>query len=95
MGYSFGSLITIELARKLEARGFNGQLILIDGSPQQMKTLLNQHMYSSSEEELQSNILLGIMDAFTPTNSEQVRLDTRCSIANIILIPKYYFPACT
>nr|XP_050849711.1 fatty acid synthase-like [Vespula vulgaris] len=75
VGYSFGSLITIELARKLEARGFNGQLILIDGSPQQMKTLLNQHMYSSSEEELQSNILLGIMDAFTPTNSEQLVLE--------------------
>ncbi|XP_035722352.1 fatty acid synthase-like [Vespa mandarinia] len=75
VGYSFGSLITIELTRKLEVIGFNGQLILIDGAPQQMKTLINQHMYSSSEEELESNILLGIMDAFTPTNSEQLVLE--------------------
>ncbi|EFN64610.1 hypothetical protein EAG_16158 [Camponotus floridanus] len=40
VGYSFGSLIAIELARLLEAKNFFGRLILIDGAPDQMKFCL-------------------------------------------------------
>ncbi|KAL2737028.1 fatty acid synthase-like, partial [Vespula squamosa] len=55
VGYSFGSLVAIELTRHLEAKGFDGRLILIDGAPQLMKELLIQYLPSLSEEELQNN----------------------------------------
>ncbi|XP_066594557.1 fatty acid synthase [Prorops nasuta] len=72
VGYSFGSLIAIELVRRLEAEGLIGRLILIDGAPEQMKTVLHQQLHSSSEEELQSNVLIGIMDILAPTASPKL-----------------------
>ncbi|KAL2729284.1 fatty acid synthase-like [Vespula maculifrons] len=77
VGYSFGSLVAIELMRQLEAYGFNGQLILIDGAPQLMKELINQQLLSSSVEELQNNVLVSIMNAFTSINSEQFAFELR------------------
>ncbi|XP_043668271.1 fatty acid synthase-like [Vespula pensylvanica] len=75
VGYSFGSLITIELTRKIEAKGFNGRLILIDGAPLQLKTLIKQRLNTSLEEELESKVLLNIMNTFTPVNSKQLALE--------------------
>ena len=72
VGYSFGSMIAVELVRRLEATGMNGKLILIDGSPEFMKTLLTQQVSSSSDEELQSNVLLGMMDILSPSHSAEV-----------------------
>ena len=34
VGYSFGTLVAIEIVRRLEKKGCNGKLILLDGSPQ-------------------------------------------------------------
>ncbi|KAK0075162.1 hypothetical protein PV326_011833, partial [Microctonus aethiopoides] len=68
-GYSFGSLVAIELARKLEARGLMGRLILIDGAPDLMKAIKDQQLAASSNEELESNVLVGIMDMVVPTLS--------------------------
>lgn len=73
MGYSFGSLVTIELTRKIEAKGFNGRLILIDGAPLQIQALIKQQLNSSVEEELENNVLLSIMNTFSSINREQVR----------------------
>lgn len=95
VGYSFGSLVAIELMRQLEAYGFNGQLILIDGAPQLMKELINQQLLSSSVEELQNNVLVSIMNAFTSINSEQVRhVILLLFFAIVILILKGYFLVC-
>ncbi|KAK0167633.1 hypothetical protein PV327_005005 [Microctonus hyperodae] len=73
-GYSFGSLIAIELARKFEAEGLTGRLILIDGAPELMNAIKDQHLAALNSEELETNVLLGIMDILTPTSSDSSEL---------------------
>ncbi|KAK0091807.1 hypothetical protein PV326_002676 [Microctonus aethiopoides] len=73
-GYSFGSLIAIELARKFEAEGLTGRLILIDGAPELMKAIKSQHLTASNNEELETNVLLGIMDIVVPASSDSSEL---------------------
>lgn len=71
VAYSFGTLVSIELARQLEFRGFNGKLILIDGSPIHMKGMTN-HVYSSSIKDLERNILASILDSVDPNITEMI-----------------------
>lgn len=73
VGYSFGSMVAIELGRQLECMGKQGRLILIDGSPQLMKLIVSQHLAAQTNEELQNNVLLGICDVAMPTISGLVR----------------------
>ncbi|XP_054009830.1 fatty acid synthase-like [Hylaeus anthracinus] len=63
VGYSYGSLIAIELVRRLEAYSLVGHLILIDGSPDYMKALKAKHLSSSTVDNFENNLLLGIMQA--------------------------------
>ncbi|XP_070148748.1 fatty acid synthase-like [Polyergus mexicanus] len=72
VGYSFGSLIAIELARLLEAKNFSGRLILIDGAPDQMKFLIEKHFYYTSEQELQNSILLHIIKFHLNFNNDML-----------------------
>lgn len=72
MGYSFGSLIAIELARLLEAKNFSGRLILIDGAPDQMIFLSKKFFYNTSEQKLQNNILLYLARLQFDFNNEMV-----------------------
>lgn len=72
IGYSYGSLVAIELARRLENYALNGQLVLIDGAPDLMKAMIEQYLPSQTEEELQNNILLYIMNNLQPAASEKV-----------------------
>lgn len=81
VGYSYGSLIAIELARQLESHGLTGQLVLIDGAPLHLKSMLEQYLPSSTEQELQNNVLLSIMDTLQPAASGKVDLS---SIAKIL-----------
>lgn len=67
-------MVAIELVRKLEAEGLVGKLILIDGAPELMKAIQSQQLASSSDEELQSNILLGMMDIISPATSAEVKI---------------------
>jgi len=66
----------------LEKRGLNGRLILIDGAPEQMKTI-SKKFSSSTEEALQNDVLLLIMDVIQSTSSEKVDF--------IILVAKILF----
>ncbi|XP_035740323.1 fatty acid synthase-like isoform X2 [Vespa mandarinia] len=75
VGYSFGSLVTIELTRQLETKGFKGRLILIDGAPQLMKEIVNEQFQSSSEEELQNKVFVIIAKTLTSVNIEQFILE--------------------
>ncbi|CAL7936070.1 unnamed protein product [Xylocopa violacea] len=61
VGYSFGSLIAIELARKLEICALKGHLILIDGSPDYLKAIKSEHFMKSTEDEYQNTLLTGIL----------------------------------
>ncbi|KAL2715899.1 fatty acid synthase-like [Vespula squamosa] len=77
VGFSFGSLVAIELTRKLEAKGFNGRLVLIDGAPLHLKTLIQQQLHSSSQEELESNILLVVLNEFGSSNCVKLELELK------------------
>lgn len=72
VGYSFGSMVAIELVRRLEVEGLSGKLTLIDGSPALMKLIQSQQLTSSSRDELQSGILLSMMDMLLPAKSPEV-----------------------
>ncbi|GAB1862303.1 oleoyl-[acyl-carrier-protein] hydrolase [Camponotus japonicus] len=75
VGYSMGSLIAIELMRKLEGMNLQGRLILIDGAPEQMKALANQFLPFTTSFELENNVLLSIMDVIQPTLSGKLLLE--------------------
>lgn len=72
VGYSMGSLIAIELTRKLEQLNLQGRLVLIDGAPEQIKALANQFLPFTTFGELENNVLLSIMDTIQPTLSGKV-----------------------
>ncbi|XP_071625450.1 fatty acid synthase-like isoform X1 [Temnothorax longispinosus] len=75
VGYSFGSLIAIELARLLEAKDFSGRLILIDGAPDQIKFWINQYLDCTSPDELQNVILLRLLEMYTIINKKKLALE--------------------
>lgn len=72
VGYSFGSLIAIELARLLEAQNFFGRLILIDGAPDQMKFLVKKFLSFTTEQDLQNNVLHHFSRFYLESNNEMV-----------------------
>lgn len=72
VGYSFGSIIAIELARRLEVMNFKGRLVLIDGAPEQIRMTNKYYLPNSSDVELQINILITIMEIYDIKTSEKV-----------------------
>lgn len=72
MGYSYGSLIAIELARLLEQNDFSGRLILIDGAPDMLKFCFNRYLTCTSQEEIRNTILLGLLEMYTTVNKDMV-----------------------
>ncbi|XP_072763442.1 fatty acid synthase-like [Anoplolepis gracilipes] len=80
VGYSFGSLIAIELARLLEAKNFSGRLILIDGAPDQIKYWFEKFFHYTSEPKLQNDILLYLAKLYLDSNNEMPVLElNNCS----------------
>jgi len=72
VGYSFGSVIAIELTRRLETMNFKGRLILIDGAPEQMRSIYKDVVSNCNDVELQILVLITIMDIYSAGNSEKV-----------------------
>jgi len=72
VGYSFGSIIAIELTRKLEAMSFKGRLILIDGAPEQMRMMYKDFISDSKDVDLQILVLINIMKIYATENNEKV-----------------------
>lgn len=67
IGYSFGTIVTLELARRLEARGMNGNILLIDGAPKMLKKLaVDQITLEYTEDSLRFIILTGILKLVFP-----------------------------
>jgi fatty acid synthase, animal type len=65
--YSFGALITIELAKQLERSGLRGQIVLIDGAPTFLKKLVVDQMPAAqSDEAVQTVLINGIMRTVFP-----------------------------
>jgi len=74
VGYSFGSIIAIELTRRLEGMNFKGRLILIDGAPEQMQSLYKDVVSNCNDVELQILVLTTIMEIYSAGCNEQVIL---------------------
>lgn len=73
VGYSFGSLIALELAKMMEARGMRGQIVLIDGAPAFLKKLVVDQMPDAhSEEAVQSVLISGILRTIYPEENIDV-----------------------
>ncbi|XP_046603296.1 fatty acid synthase-like [Neodiprion virginianus] len=67
VGYSYGSVLAIEIVRRLEKEDFDGRLVLIDGAPDYIKALATQHLTTNTDDELQSVLLFDIMNILAPT----------------------------
>lgn len=72
IGYSFGSLITFEIARALEATGMKGHVVLIDGAPTFLQQLSYGHIgapVNITDEMIQHMLILGILRHTFPEDS--------------------------
>jgi len=72
VGYSFGSIIAIELTRRLEVMNFKGRLVLIDGAPEQIRSIYKDVVSNCNDVEFQILVLITIMELYSPGNSEKV-----------------------
>src|SRR5215469_18960502 len=73
VGYSYGSLIAIELVRLLESMNLKGRLILIDGTPELIKTLKETLFPFTTIEEFQNNILKQLRGLMHSADTSTVR----------------------
>lgn len=72
IGYSFGTLITFEIARALEEIGMKGYVVLIDGAPTFLKQLSYGHIGAKAnitDEMIQHMLILGILRNVFPEDS--------------------------
>lgn len=76
VGYSFGAMITLELARQLEAAGMTGNVLLIDGAPVFLKQLsYGQITTDITDESIQLMLIVAIVQNIFPEESpEQILL---------------------
>ncbi|XP_021929696.1 fatty acid synthase-like isoform X3 [Zootermopsis nevadensis] len=73
LGYSFGGLLALELALKLEAEGREGKLYLLDSSPDFMKVLLEQSV-CSSEDQFEISVLCSAFNLIAPCETSSAAL---------------------
>jgi len=73
VGYSFGSIIAIELTRRLETMNFKGRLVLIDGAPEQIRSIYKDFVLNYNDADLQIMILIGIMETYSAKSNKTVQ----------------------
>lgn len=80
VGYSFGSLITMEIARILENDGMNGTVVLIDGSPTFLKQLAISFLgTNTSDEQIYLLLIVSFVRMIFPEDNEDIiRVITSC-----------------
>lgn len=72
VGYSFGSFVTLELARQLENAGMKGHVLLIDGAPHFLKQLSYGHITTElSDETIQMLLCVGVVQHVFPDESPE------------------------
>lgn len=73
VGYSFGAMVAIELAKLLEESGLRGQIVLIDGAPTFLKKLVVDQMPAAySDDAVQIVLISGIIRTIFPEESIDV-----------------------
>ncbi|KAG5860726.1 hypothetical protein JTB14_035063 [Gonioctena quinquepunctata] len=65
LGYSFGSIITLEVVNILESKGYHGNVILIDGSPAVLKQMLVE-MNLETLQILETYLLCHLLSFYLP-----------------------------
>lgn len=85
VGYCYGSMIAIELVRRLEAQGLNGKLILIDGALQHSRTMLLNRIKVPNNEYLENVCFSAIINTLTPMDNDKVR-ESKLTISSLVEI---------
>jgi len=73
VGYSFGSIIANELTRRLEIMNFKGRLVLINGAPEQIRSIYKDLVSNYNDVDLQISILITIMEIYSARRNETVQ----------------------
>lgn len=73
VGYSFGSMMALKIAGKLELLGKKGKLIVIDGSPKFMKTQSAKYIpIHFKDADIQNLLLAGVANKVYGIESEKI-----------------------
>lgn len=72
IGYSFGSLLTLEVAKLLESKGKKGSVTFIDGSPQFIHKVANLVVPDGNDESIQAIILLTCSRLLFPDEHNEI-----------------------
>ncbi|XP_052896146.1 fatty acid synthase-like [Anopheles moucheti] len=72
IGYSFGSLLALEIVKRLEARSLHGKVMLIDGSPLYLQRFASHHLSGFDDEHLQMAILTLVLSFSLPSVSNEI-----------------------
>lgn len=76
IAYSYGTLVALELAVLLEASGYNGRLLFIDGAPSIISALFQYQLATcKTQSEMQSSLLCSIMSMIEPINVEKFKVE--------------------
>jgi fatty acid synthase len=77
LGYSFGGLLALELALKLEEEGREGNLYLLDSSPDFTKVLLEQSI-GSSEDRFEISVICTLFNLIAPHEATLAAVSKVC-----------------
>ncbi|XP_012058765.1 PREDICTED: fatty acid synthase-like [Atta cephalotes] len=77
VGYSFGSLIAIEVTRRLEAMNFKGRLVLIDGTPELLRALIKSFESDFDDANFQIDLLTNIMEIYSAGSSQKILMELK------------------
>jgi pimeloyl-ACP methyl ester carboxylesterase len=68
IGYSFGTLVSLEFLSLLESKGYAGKLVLIDGSPTYTRSSILKSVPGDTEVEFQKNLVYKIFSMLVPVD---------------------------
>ncbi|XP_052751948.1 fatty acid synthase-like [Galleria mellonella] len=68
LGYSFGAMLTLDLAAKLERRGVTGTVFCLDGAPDFLLSLAAAVINYKNDFQLQNSLICKTIDIVSPNN---------------------------
>ncbi|XP_018370195.1 PREDICTED: fatty acid synthase-like [Trachymyrmex cornetzi] len=77
VGYSFGSLLAIEVTRILEAMNLKGRLVLIDGAPELARTMFKPFESDFDDANFQIDVLTNILEIYSVGSSRKILMELK------------------
>ncbi|XP_059048228.1 fatty acid synthase-like [Achroia grisella] len=68
LGYSFGCLLTLDLAAKLESEGYRGAVFCLDGSPDFLYSIVTSILSFNNDDQIQNSLICHTMNNIAPSN---------------------------